>query len=243
MTDHHYSYQLVLVMPVYNEEDCIDFVIKSWYEALAEVVLDFKMMIINDGSRDNTKTILEKYCTNPRIEVTSKTNSGHGPTILEGYWKALDLAPWIFQVDSDDEVRPCYFGDLWKQRKEYDALFGIRKNRTQTISHKIVTSLSRLIVYTMFGRGVVDVNVPFRLMQTSLLKEVLRDIPKNAFAPNVLISGGFTKKTSRIYNCPVPWEGRKTGQSSFASWKLVKAAVISFKEAAIYRSAIMKNRT
>jgi len=222
------SCDLALVMPVYNEEECIAEVIRSWRAMLARCGMDFRMIVLNDGSRDGTARVLAGFEGDERIEVVHKENTGHGPTILLGYRRAVELAEWVFQCDSDDEMKPDWFPALWERREAYDALFGVRQGRTQSLGRRLISACSRLVVRVLFGKGVADVNVPYRLMRSSVLGEVIRQIPADTFAPNVIISGALARARMRICNHPVPCEGRKTGRVSIAKWKLWKAAFRSF---------------
>jgi dolichol-phosphate mannosyltransferase len=222
-------HELVLVMPVYNEEQCVAAVIQSWYEALMRLSIDFRMIVLNDGSQDGTETILKMFANNHRIDVFNRKNSGHGPTILEGYHKAVKYAEWVFQTDSDDEMKPDHFIELWKRRDQYEALFGVRQNRHQTLIRKGISILSRLMVFLLFGKGVKDVNVPYRLIKASLMKQIIEQIPADMFVPNIIISGALAKSHLPIYNHLIPCEGRKTGAPSLNNMmKLLKATLKSF---------------
>ena len=89
--------ELALVVPVFNEEKIIKEVIKKWLNALKKI--DFKIIIVNDGSSDNSKKIIKSIVTN-KIILLNKKNSGHGPSITYGYKTALGLKPeFIFQVE------------------------------------------------------------------------------------------------------------------------------------------------
>jgi dolichol-phosphate mannosyltransferase len=125
--------ELALVMPVFNEEACIFGVIQSWEDELTRQGISFQMIVLNDGSQDGTAAILEKFRNHPPMDIIHKKNSGHGPTILEGYRKAVCLAQWVFQTDSDDEMKPDHFIELWSRRTDFDALVGIRQSRHQSI--------------------------------------------------------------------------------------------------------------
>jgi glycosyltransferase involved in cell wall biosynthesis len=219
---------LALVMPVYNEEECIVEVVKSWHDELNRLKIDFNMIVLNDGSRDNTASRLAEFNGNDRIHVIHKQNSGHGPTILLGYHMAVDEAEWVFQVDSDDELKARDFDKLWSQRKAYDALFGYRVGRRQSASRKSISVVSRAVVRLLFGKGIVDVNIPYRLIKSAILKEIVDQIPGDTFAPNVIISGALASSGLPIFNCPVTHEHRKTGTISIVNWKLWKAAYQSF---------------
>jgi dolichol-phosphate mannosyltransferase len=235
--------ELALVMPVYNEEGCIVEVLRSWKDTLSRLGIRYELIVLNDGSKDRTAEALASFAGDPTIVVVNKRNSGHGPTILEGYRMAVKRAPWVFQCDSDDEMRAEHFPSLWGLREGYDALFGIRAGREQNSGRKLISACSRLTVKFMFGAGVQDVNTPYRLMRASLLEQVLEQIPPDTFAPNVIISGAFAQAGLRLYNVPVPHEGRRTGSVSIVKWKLWKAAVRSFWQTLHCRPRLVAGRT
>ncbi|MBI4632471.1 MAG: glycosyltransferase family 2 protein [Deltaproteobacteria bacterium] len=232
------QHELALAMPVYNEEACIAGVVQGWYNELERLEIDFLLIILNDGSRDETAGRLEEFAGNDRIRIINKTNSGHGPTILMGYRMAVEQASWVFQTDSDDEMKPRSFQELWKRRNDFDALLGYRENRTQGTGRRLISALSRLTVRVFFGPGVVDVNTPYRLIRAPLLADIVRQIPPETFAPNVIISGALAASQARICNVPVPHEGRKTGAVSIVKWKLWKSAFTSFLQTATCRPKV-----
>jgi glycosyltransferase involved in cell wall biosynthesis len=233
------EFDLALVMPVYNEQECIAEVVRSWKTVLSRLGIPYQLIVLNDGSKDHTAEQLAAFAGDPAVVVVNKKNSGHGPTILEGYRMAVERAEWVFQCDSDDEMRAEHFPKLWNSRQQYDALFGIRSGREQNAGRKLISAVSRMTVRTLFGKGVQDVNTPYRLMRAPLLKQVVAQIPADTFAPNVIISGAFAKAGLRLCNLPVPHEGRRTGSVSIVKWKLWKAAFRSFRQTLRCRPTIV----
>ena len=219
---------LAVVMPVYNEEACIANVVCSWRAMFSQAGLTFRILVLNDGSKDGTQSALSVFIGDDCVEVINKANSGHGPTILLGYKKAVEIADWVFQCDSDDEMKPDSFPELWRRREACDALFGIRTGRQQSLARKLISACSRATVRLLFGSGVVDVNVPYRLIRASLLLRILPQIPPDTFAPNVIISGAVARGGVRLYNHPVPHEGRKTGTVSIVKWRLWRVTFRAF---------------
>lgn len=222
------KHQLALVMPIYNEEGCILDVVTGWQNELNKLQIDYRMILINDGSKDGTRDRLAYFKDNDHILVINKPNSGHGPTILNGYNMAVEIAEWVFQVDSDNEMKPDPFFELWSKREKYCALFGIRTNRQQNIGRKVISYASRITVKLLFCDGVTDVNTPYRLIRSSSLKPIIHRMRSDTFAPNVIISGALAFSQVSILNIPVPHEGRKTGSVSIIKWKLWKSAFKSF---------------
>lgn len=227
--------ELAVVMPVYNEQDAIENVVKKWHNELSKHNINFELHVYNDGSKDNTKQILDKLATQySNLKVHHKTNSGHGPTILQGY-RENSSVPWIFQTDSDDELAPDSFIRLWEKRNDYDFLIGTRCERNQPKPRKIISAISRITVRIFYKKGVYDVNSPYRLMRSERLKNLFFLIPEHTFAPNVIISGMAGLRKLRIFQIEVPHQNRKTGEVSIKKWKLFKVSLRSFRQTIAFR--------
>lgn len=224
-----------MVIPVYNEQDSIGVVLKNWSNELERLGIDYQIHIYNDGSKDKTKEVISGYAVNnKRIVVHDKENSGHGPTILQGYRKNSDKE-WIFQIDSDDEMQPDSFEQLWEKRNDFDFLIGTRSTRANVLSRKIISFVSRLVVKLFYGKGVHDVNSPYRLMRVSVFRDHFLSIKPGTFAPNVIISAIACKRKLRIYEKTMDYNFRQQGEVSIKKLKLLKVAVISFFQAICFR--------
>ncbi len=224
---------LAIILPVYNEEEAIGNVLEKWCSMLDTLDVDYCMHPYNDGSKDNSLQVLKRLeAGHPgRIKVHDKTNSGHGPTILKGYNEAAEAGyTWIFQIDSDDEMGPEKFPELWAKRHDYDFLVGYRDGRKQALPRKIISAISRLTVKIFYGKSIWDVNTPYRLMRTEVFAPIYKTIPENTFAPNVILSGMAARKKLRYFEMSVPQKDRQTGEVSIKKWKLLKAAMKSFRQ-------------
>ncbi|MFC1497331.1 glycosyltransferase family 2 protein [Verrucomicrobiota bacterium] len=219
---------VTVVMPVCNEEECIAAVIDDWLEVLASCGCRYRLLVLNDGSSDNTADVLQPYEANPCVLVINKPNEGHGPTILRGYQSSVKAGIWVFQTDSDNEIAALEFRAIWAERNQYDFLYGQRRKRMQGIGRYLVSFVSRLLVSLLSLRRAGDVNVPFRLMRSEVLAGFLMQIPASTFAPNVAITGLFLKKRMRYKTFPVQYKSRQTGKVSIVHWKLFKSAILSF---------------
>jgi len=227
--------ELVVIMPVYNEENAISDVISKWTKELNRIGMNYQIHVYNDGSNDRTLEILNEVASNNQIlTVHDKENTGHGTTILKAYRENISK-DWIFQTDSDDEMSPEYFKYLWEKREDYDFLIGKRNNRTQATPRKIISFISRITVRLFYGKGIWDVNSPYRLMRISKLKDIILNIPKDTFAPNVIISGMVCMKKLKVLEIPVPHQNRQTGEVSIKKFKLLKAAFKSYFQTIKYR--------
>ncbi|MEP1490513.1 MAG: glycosyltransferase family 2 protein [Algibacter sp.] len=225
--------QLCIVIPIYNEEEIIKVVIEDWINVLNKLNISYKLKLYNDGSTDSTIEVLEtlKNYYPGFIELIDKKNSGHGPTILLSYRESLD-AEWVFQVDSDNEIKAHYFTDFWNIKDNYDFVIGKRVNRDSPLFRKVMTYFSFLVVKLFYRKGVKDVNCPYRLMRTSAFKDIFTSIPEDTFAPNVIVSGMASKKKLKIKSFNIQFDARTNGVSSLSSNvpKLLKISINSFLE-------------
>lgn len=225
--------QLYIVIPVYNEAGIIEVVIQDWMAVLNTLDIRYKIKLYNDGSTDSTievlNTIIKQYPD--YIELIDKKNSGHGPTVLRSYREALD-AEWVFQVDSDNEIKAHYFTEFWNIREQYDLIIGKRINRDSPLFRKVMTYFSYLVVKLFYGKGIKDANCPYRLMRTSAFKTIFTSIPEDTFAPNIIVSGMASKKKLNIKSFNIQFDTRTVGVSSLSSNvpKLLKISINSFLE-------------
>lgn len=90
-----------IIVPVYNAEKYLNRCIDS---ILAQTYTDFELLLINDGSKDNSGKICDEYVNkDSRVRVFHKENAGVSKARNLGLDSAL--GEWITFVDSDDWVR------------------------------------------------------------------------------------------------------------------------------------------
>ncbi len=220
--------QLTVVMPVYNEEASLGPCAESWLEVLDELDIDYRLLIINDGSKDSTGETIETLGEHQRVTGISKPNAGHGPTILQGYRLAVRTSQWVFQVDSDDEIPASAFPAMWSAREDNDMVFGIRTGRDQSADRVVITRMAALTTRLLLRGTARDANVPFRLMRSTALAPVLEKLPADTFAPNVIISGVLSRDPSTFTEVEVPHQMRQAGEVSIIGLGAAKAAARSF---------------
>lgn len=221
---------LIVVIPVYNEQDCVAATLNDWSSTLDRLSIRYQIHVYNDGSTDETREALRVFEGRKHFRVIHQDNAGHGPTILRGYRSAAAHSRWIFQVDSDGELASDEFMSFWKQRENRDFVVGYRENRKSEFDRQIITGIARVAVRSFFGAGVRDVNCPYRLMRTAAFEELFSQVPDNCFAPNVVLSGLSIRKRLQIHQLPVAFKPRETGQVSIAGLGLWKAAFRSFRQ-------------
>ena len=226
---------LSVIIPVYNEQDIICTVISDWDNTLSDCVDNYKIIVYNDGSKDDTLSQLQSVSAQyPNLIIHDKPNSGHGSTILKGYRENIH-AEWLFQVDSDNEIAAALFKDFWSARAENDFVIGIREHHNRPKIRTLISIFSRLIVKLFYKGNSKDVNVPFRLMKSETFKSIFEQIPDDTFAPNVIVTGCASVKNIPTRQIPMTSTMRETGEVSIKKWKLFKIAILSLVQTITFR--------
>ena len=183
-----------------------------------------RLVIIDDGSKDNTFTVLTELAnTRPYLLVKTKPNGGHGSTVLYGYRLAIESkADYIFQTDSDGQTLSEEFHSFWALKESYSAILGNRKNREDGASRKFVENTLRGILKLVFGVSVPDANAPFRLMEQELVAKYIDKMPSDFNLPNVMLTTYFSYFKENILFKEVTFKPRQGGVNSINIKKIIR---------------------
>lgn len=105
-----------VIIPAYNVEKYIKRTVES---VLSQTLKNIEIIIINDGSTDNTNTIIEELANiDDRIIIVNKKNGG----VSSARNKGLDIVrgEFIFQLDGDDWIEPKCFEEMVDHAEKYN---------------------------------------------------------------------------------------------------------------------------
>lgn len=218
--------KLFIVIPAYNEVDNIAACINDWYPIVEthNPSGESRLIIINDGSTDETYTALSKLAQDkPLLVPLTKQNGGHGSTVLYGYHYAIDNgADWVFQTDSDGQTNPDEFEAFWVQRNTYDAILGNRIVRGDGLGRKFVENIVCFLLRIIFGVKAADANAPFRLMRTDLVAKYIGKLPSDYNIPNIMFTTYFLYHHENVLFVPISFKPRQGGVNSINVKRIVK---------------------
>lgn len=216
--------KLYIVIPAYNEQENIRDVIDQWYPVVEKTGSESRLVIVNDGSKDDTYRIMQSCAeTRPQFVPLTKENSGHGATLLYAYRYALEQgADYVFQTDSDGQTLPEEFAPFWEQRNEYDLLIGDRWEREDGFSRVVVTKVLKAVLLLCFGVRVQDANTPYRLMRAEPLRENLQFIPADFNLSNVMLSVIYARRRQNVRYIPITFRPRQGGVNSINIPKIIR---------------------
>ena len=211
---------LLIVIPVYNEERNIEILINDWIGVLKENEMD--LLLIDDGSKDRSCEIIKNFKKDKKnILLIEKANSGHGDSIIVGYNFAVEQSyNHIFQVDSDNQFSASDFNLLWSSsEKDNDLILGNRKTRNDPIFRVFLSKIIlKMFIKILFFKNIKDANVPFRLIKVNFLKKFLTELNFKPIAPNILMSI-YSRKHKTV---DIKHFSRKHGEITWSLKKLFK---------------------
>jgi glycosyltransferase involved in cell wall biosynthesis len=162
---------LSVILPAYNEEGVIAETVRSVVEVLTPWVADFEVIVVNDGSKDNTRTIVETIAqSDPHVRlITHEVNQGYGAALVTGFEAVTrDLA---FFTDSDGQFNLRDLEPFFPLIEQYDAVLGYRLNRQDTWMRKLNAWGWHTLVTTIFGVHVRDIDCAFKLYRADFFRQ------------------------------------------------------------------------
>ena len=163
---------LSVFFPVFNEEANLEVLIEQALRIIPTLARNFELIIVNDGSTDNSLQIAKKLKSkNKEIRIYShKNNRGYGEVLKTGIKNSR--YEWIFWTDSDLQFDLSELANFVKASSEHQAIIGFRKKRVEGLSRNLNATLFKLYVDLLFRLHVKDIDCAFKLFKSSLLKNI-----------------------------------------------------------------------
>jgi glycosyltransferase involved in cell wall biosynthesis len=160
--------------PAYNDAPSLPSLIENAFRVLEEHVSDFEVIVINDGSRDETGVVLERlalrFGARMRV-VTHPENRGYGQALRSGF--AAASKDWVFYTDGDGQYD---VGELPSLMAELNGTVGLvngyKLERNDPWHRICIGSVYNAFARALFGIRLRDVDCDFRLIRRELLEEL-----------------------------------------------------------------------
>ena len=215
---------LSIVIPVYNEEKQISKTIEAVCKVLKTVTDDYRLIIVDDGSRDGTWAVLKELSAkDPRLKILRfSRNFGKEAAIMAGLSRAESKACIIMDADLQHppELIPEMVS-LWQEG--YEVVEAVKEDRGQESSvSRFSASLFYKIMNRLSGFNLENAS-DFKLMDKKVVAALLQMPERETFFRGMSAWVGYTRK--EIY-FKVPQ--RETGKSRWSPLKLVRLAITAF---------------
>ena len=214
-------HSLSVFFPAYNDGGTIASLVIRAVQVARSLTSDFEVIVINDGSTDSTSLVLDElaalYPGIVRI-VHHPQNRGYGGALRGGF--AAATKELIFYTDGDAQYDPAELTLLWRQvAPDVDWVNGYKISRSDPMHRIVIGRVYHLLVKTLFGFKVRDVDCDFRLIRRRVFEVVRLD--KNSGVICLEMMKKFHDAGLRVAEVPVHHYHRAHGQSQFFNFPRV----------------------
>lgn len=201
-----------IVVPLYNEEESLGRLYDRLTKALAKLGKDYEIIVVDDGSTDNSFQVLEKFHQQDgRLKVISfRRNFGQTAAMSAGFDHAQGEV--IVTMDADLQNPPEEIGKLLEKMDEgYDIVSGWRKDRKDKyITRRLPSKMANFLISKLTGVQLHGYGCSLKCYRKEILKNIKLYGDMHRFIPAVASSVG-----AKVAEVGVAHEPRRYGKSKY----------------------------
>jgi glycosyltransferase involved in cell wall biosynthesis len=180
-----------LVLPAHNEAENIEPVVRRALEILPNYFDRFEIIVVDDGSKDNTGAIIDRLATeDSRVRtIHHSRNRGYGGALTSGF-KASNGDHVMF-MDSDRQFDIADIELLYPLIPTHEIVAGFRMMRQDELHRRIFAETFNLVVRVLFGVHLRDIDCAFKVFDGDLIRSL------ELSSPGALINAEIQAKARR----------------------------------------------
>jgi len=213
--------------PAYNDANSIGNLIENALEILPDLTDDYEIIVVNDGSRDETGEVLRDLKEKHRAlrVVEHETNRGYGGALQSGFRAASkDL---IFYTDGDGQYDVRELSKLFALLdKETDVVNGYKLERGDKINRKVAGGFYNRLAHFLFSLPVRDVDCDFRLIRREFSDKIALSSTSGSICVELVYK--LNKAGARFREIGVNHYERPFGKSQFFTVRRVTKTLFDF---------------
>jgi len=195
--------ELSVVIPAFNQAGEIASMIRATDEVLGNAGVQAEIVVVSDGSRDDTAAIAAATeCTTPLAVLEYHPNEGKGHALTRGSREATGR--WIVWIDADLDLHPRHlplFLDACRDN-HLDALVGSKRHPGSVVDYprkrRVYSAMYQWLIRTLFRFNVRDTQVGLKMFRSDVLQAVLPRVLVKRYAFDVEVLAiarrlGFTR--------------------------------------------------
>lgn len=208
-----------IIVPVYNEAAHIEQSLRSITSRLTELSIDFELIVVESGSKDDSMEIVERISrADKRIKILhQEKREGMGSAIALGFSNARgDLFFWY---DSDLPYDLSYLKKGIDMIGDADVVAGRRVSRHRPFKRRLYTAVFNALIGILYSPGVKDLNFAYKLFKRSVFEKVIIRSKSSFFAAEILIR--CSEHGLKIIELDVPFEEDSQRKSRLGNLRTV----------------------
>ena len=200
-----------VVVPFFNEEGNVDFVLHEIVDTLKTVGQPFEIIAVNDASTDGTGDCLTRASV--RIPELRVITHPHNRGQVGALWSAFNVirGDIVITIDGDRQNDFRDVPRLLPLLQDHDAVFGQRMKRQDPWHKKVATRIGYGVRNFFLRDGIYDTACPLKLLKKETLKYLIPFEGVQRFVPFLLKEAGVSYVTAEVNHRP-----RVSGVSKFS---------------------------
>lgn len=216
---------LSIFYPSLNDAKILPYLIYKTSIIAAQVSHKYEIIVINDGSTDDTYEVLEglKQIYKKLRPIHHAKNTGYGGALQAGFREAR--YEWVFYTDGDGQYDPMELPKLVKHaKKTIDCVNGYKINRLDNPMRKIAGNAYNRVLQKMHSLPIRDVDCDFRLIRKSVLDTIELHSLSGMICLELMLK--LQEAGARFNEVGVSHYPRRFGRSQFFNVKPITATVL-----------------
>lgn len=223
------STKLYLVVPCYNEQEVLPFTTEKLKEKMSslmqsgKITSDSRVVLVDDGSKDATWQLIEKYHSENALfsGIKLSRNKGHQNALLAGLLTVKDECDAAISLDADlqDDI-DAIDAMLEKYEQGCEIVYGVRNDRKKDTFFKKTTAQGFYKMMRMMGADIIYNHADYRLMSKRAICELESFKEVNLFLRGIVPMIGF--KSDRVFYARGE---REHGESKYPLKKMLSFAI------------------
>src|SRR3989338_2905174 len=210
---------ITIVIPIYNEEENIEWVVKDTIKTLPKYFKDWEIIAVDDGSEDKVGQILHRLVArNPKIKIIHQEHGGYSKAMLTGIKAATK--DYIAYMPADGQFLVSDMRHCFKIMSKNDLVLGYRGSRPDYTTKRIIFSYGYLLLLLfLFDIRWIDVGW-VNIWKTKEVQKLKLKGTKGIFILTEIVVK-FTRKGLKINEAPSYYHIRSKGEVKNAKLKVV----------------------
>lgn len=198
--------RLSIIIPVYNEASTLAELLRRVHE----VDIHKEVLVVDDGSDEKTKALLEASALAGATLITHERNMGKGTAIRTGLAQATGDV--VIIQDADLEYYPADYLDLIKtyETQKARAVYGVRDLSRRSMLMRQGNRMMTWATNILYGVRLHDMETCYKLVDRHLMQSL--NLESRRFEIEAEITAKIIRSRVKIFEAPIRYDHRKEGK-------------------------------
>lgn len=216
---------LSVVIPAYNEAQNLPSCLQKVHSVLKTLKLDWEIIVVNDGSKDDTGKVAEEFKKKIKnlVVIHNQPNRGYGGSLKAGFSAASKQ--FIAMTHADNQLDFSEINKLIKLQQESNAdiISGIRAQGSDPLHRQFFRWGWNTLVRALFGYLASDIDCGFKLFRRNILDRV--NLPSDGAMLDTQLLAGVRAREMKVVELPIRHFPRTAGKSTGGNPKVIIKAI------------------